>query len=86
METNVFKITLSVIYNHEVTEDEIGDNLFASMKSLDEGIVCLHIDEIKKMKNNKNAAKNILKKIIENHEDKDVIDKDNYVEIKMKEK
>jgi hypothetical protein len=86
MSNKVFKITLTAVYNNDnITEDEISDNVWLSMKGLNNGLIMLNVDDIKENKRPNKAIKSLLKDISIQHEN-DLTLKDNHVEIKINKK
>lgn len=86
MSNKVFKITLTAVYNNDnITEDEISDNVWLSMKGLNNGLIMLNVDDVKENKRPNKAIKSLLKDISIQHES-DLTLKDNHVEIKINKK
>lgn len=86
MSNKVFKITLTAVYNNDnITEDEISDNVWLSMKGLNNGLIMLNVDDVKENKRPNKAIKSLLKDISIQHEN-DLTLKDNHVEIKINKK
>lgn len=86
MSNKVFKITLTAVYNNDnITEDEISDNIWFSMRGLNNGLIMLNVDDVKENKRPNATIKSLLKEISLQQEN-DLSLKDNHVEIKINKK
>lgn len=80
--SKVFKITMSAVYNNdEITMDEITDNIFNAMQSINKNLAILNIDDIKEMKRPKKTIVNLISSLTEEPMD-NVKNNEHYIEVK----
>lgn len=86
MANKVFKVTFSAIYKDDITTEEISDNLFKALRNINDNLIVLNVDEIKKMKRIDASIKKILNDIMEDSSLQDVTENNGCLEfIKDKE-
>lgn len=70
MNNNIFKITLTAVYKDNVDPNKISDNIWNTMKSIDNNLIMVDVNEIKKMKRTEQIMKKLLTDIsIQKEED-----------------
>ena len=70
MNNNIFKITLTAVYKENVDPNKISDNIWSAMKSIDNNLIMVDVNEIKEMKRTEQIMKKLLTDIsIQNEED-----------------
>lgn len=70
MNNNIFKITLTAVYKDNVDPNKISDNIWNTMKSIDNNLIMIDVNEIKKMKRTEQIMKKLLTDIsIQKEED-----------------
>ena len=70
MNNNIFKITLTAVYKDNVDPNKISDNIWSAMKSIDDNLIMVDVNEIKEMKRTEQIMKKLLTDIsIQNEED-----------------